>query len=244
MPIYRIGTGAAILRDLPYSKRVLRIRPNNLLAYWPLSESASTSGAGRIRDISGNGNHATPTNIVMGGPGIMGTTGAIFNGANSIIDCTVAPLTTSFNGNLGTLFFWAKISSAGIWTDGTQDFLIRMFADNNNYFLVTKEAAGTAIYINRKATVLVQKAILHGGTTNFFSFGASWDQVNSKLNTYFNGVETLSTTAIGVFAGALTQAYIGANGPASLVWPGDITHVALWNTVLNAGEMKRLATID
>ena len=49
----------------------LQIQPSNLKAYWPLDEfadGATASGAGSIKDLSGNGNHGTPSNGPFGRP--------------------------------------------------------------------------------------------------------------------------------------------------------------------------------
>ncbi|HEY4612181.1 MAG TPA: hypothetical protein VII11_04300 [Bacteroidota bacterium] len=47
----------------------LLIQPSNLKAYWPLdefAEGATVSGTNSIRDLSGNGNHGTPSNSPTG----------------------------------------------------------------------------------------------------------------------------------------------------------------------------------
>ena len=228
---------------LAYFRRVQRTLPGNLIGYYTLSEPVGTTGAGSVKDSSGFANHATPTNVTFESNGIGDEkSAALFNGTTSIINATVNPLATSFNGNEGSFLFWAKITDATQWAAATFPTFIRVFVDVNNYIIVQKN--GVNISIARKANSTVLSYIVpHGSTPIFLCTGMTWSVAGGFIKTYINGREINNVNILTNFIGTPTEIFIGANAAGSLVWPGLMAHVAIWNAPLTSDRMKSLMRV-
>src|SRR3990167_4218733 len=86
-----------------YYQRVLNVRPDKLVGYWPMWEP---SGAVSY-DLSGQGNNGAYTAVTLAQRGMGdGRTCPLFNGSNSMNNVYSAGLNSDFNNQELTLMLW------------------------------------------------------------------------------------------------------------------------------------------
>lgn len=214
----------------------LGILPTALLAEWRFDDG---SGA-VLRDSSGNGYHGalpgganTPT--WAGG-------GLSFDGSNDYANLYSAGLAAAFSGQEVTIEVVARVSGAGVWTDGTQRHLFefqvgptdlvraRRPLTTNNTVSLLYNAGGTLKVVN--ATVSLTDAVYYALTAS-----KSADQMRA----YLSGAQVGSTqTALGTFTGSLNSATTvagaaGATGAAP--WSGSIHYLIVRSAALSAAQI-------
>jgi hypothetical protein len=225
-----------------YYQKVLATQPANLIAYWPLWETAGAVA----NDISGNGRNGTYTGITLGQTGIGdGRTCSLFDGATSYVNLFSAGLAAGFNGAEGTAAIWGRVLNAGIWADGTTDFLFYLYGPNANNRIMFQKTGGILALSYIAGGV---NRTRNGSTTPtaFFHAAITWSAVANEVLHYWNGAVLGAALAPGVWAGALTQALIGSNvgvPPAAFPWNGWAAHAALWDVALTPAEVATLATV-
>lgn len=232
------------LGTLPYYQRVLHTRPANLIAYWPLWEKAGTV----VREITTRANNGAYTGVDLGVIGIGdGQTAPYFDGTNDYANILTAGLNTLFVPPEFTALQWWRVANANVWTDATERDPFTLWVDANNNFTMWRSATNYRIGVDYTAGATSRAAGLTGGPayTNWFCVGATVS-VASGVSLYVNGVlKVANTGALGAWSGgALTRAVIGAKSISpSQPWFGNLTHCALWNVPLTAGEIRRLARV-
>ncbi len=132
-----------------YDALILRSNP---FAYYRLNEPVGTSGAGSVKDSSGNGRHATPSSgITFGQPGILVRDGdPCIKGdgtSNSTIVYDEANMLTSYPF---TFEGWFKAS-------GTENGVLYFLGDkdvDNQYFYSNLETNGNVRLATRNTTAI------------------------------------------------------------------------------------------
>ena len=245
MPNYRHAATRDLLLGSRYRDRFRAMRPNNLLAYWPLNEKAGTTGANSVLDWSGNARHAAPTNVVFGVNGIMDSTSPQFNGTTALINIYGASLSAAFNPSEGTVFAWAKVANAGVWTDATQRYIIALRADGSNRVEIQRTGTDNQLSYIYQATA-AEIVNISMSTVEWFSVALTWSFVGDTINAYLNGVSVGTSGTLGVWAGTLgaTTTNIGALSAALRFWSGNLCNVGIWNAALNSGEIKKLSRLN
>lgn len=171
--------------------------------------------------------------------------GYTFDALTSFLNNYSAELNSKFNPAAGTLIAFAKVSGAGVWTDGTARYIVVVGVDSNN------------IIVLRRSNVNGQLNVIHieGGTTDvvtitsastlstlgYFMIVITWDTlVSNRIEAFYNGSSAGTSIIAGGIEGNLspTDTVIGSlNTTPNNVWDGDIDHVGLANRVLLAGEI-------
>jgi len=172
----------------------------------------------------------------------------LFDGTNDYVDVYSPELNSLFDPTKGTLLAFAKVSGAGVWTDGAYRTLTILQSDSNNKVQMQKSsvnnrldwfytAAGTTrTFLNTSVT-----------TTDWFLVAITWDIEADEIKAYLNGVQNGATqTSPGTWVGNLssTLSVIGAKAvsPAS-VWDGLICHPVLFRDVLTGAEILKIAKL-
>jgi hypothetical protein len=232
-----------------YSQKVLSIASANLIAYWPMNETSGTT-ADNLGSIgsAGDGTFARDVSTMTTGAGPAGGTAPLFDGTNDYCDIYSASLNSALNWQEVTIMAWAKVSGAGVWTDGANGRILRVAVDANNVIYKTKDSG------NNSASILYKA----GGTTKFVigsSFSPTtwvcYQLTNSvsgdALKYYRGGAQVGSTqTGLGTWTGALNSALclIGAASQTpSEAYDGYIAHVAIWDTILNGTQLTNISTV-
>lgn len=222
-----------------YLARVLSLSP---IAYWPMWERTGTVAM----DLSGNSRDGAYTGVTLGQAGIGdGRTCPSFDGSTSFCNAYSASLAGAFNGAEGTLMCWAKVSAAGVWTDGTADWIFSLIVNGNNFVDLFKTAGGNTLAW-RYFAAAVQENIIIGGysQTVFMAIALTWSKTAEKVIAYVDGVEAGNSATLGVWAGVPATVVFGAvDIVPNSVWSGLIAHCALWDRALTPAEIASLALI-
>lgn len=220
---------------LVYTNKVKALNP---IAYWPQAEASGNVAL----DESGNGRNGTYTAVTLGVAGIGdGRTAPSFDGATSYNNVFSASLAAAFSGVVGTAHVWFRLPEI---VDGTNRFMLNLFADVNNRVVIDRSAPTTMRwrYIAGGTTKTLNITV---AVTTWQSITITWNKVGDQAIGYSNGVQNgVTQTGLGVFAGSIGTALIGASTAApTFAWNGLEAHVALWNRVLSAAEVLSLATV-
>lgn len=201
-------------------------------------------------DSSKELNNGLYRNVTLGQPGIGdGLTAASYDGTTSFDNIYSAALNADFNNQEGTVAAWAKMSAAGVWTDGTQRSVVRLGADNNNFVIIDRSTTNNELRFRYTAggTAIAVATTAFGGSLAWLSLACTWSKSGDAFKAYVNGLQVGTTqTGLGVWAGALGATVnnlgAGTTGPAT-PWSGLLAHAMLWNTPLTAAQALALATV-
>lgn len=227
-----------------YAETLLGIEPANLIAYWPLSDSAGPT----VLDESGNGRNGAAANVTFGVDGIGdGLTAASF-GPNSTINIYSASFASAFNGQSGSASLWFKVSAASIWTDSTVRKFLHIFADSSNRMILQRTNINNQVNVTYIAGGVNDTiTFVTVASTDWIHIAATWNKAAEELKLYVHGVQQGATaTSLGTFAGApntTNQRISGTNATPVEPWSGSMAHVAIWSKPLTASQIATLATI-
>lgn len=224
-----------------YYRRVLSVRPANLIGYWPLWETSGTT----IGDYSGNGRNGTYTGVDLGQPGISRYTAPLWDGTNDYGNIYSAGFAAAVGTAEGTMALWIKVSAVGVWSDAAQRRLFHMQADGSNRITIVRSTTNNRIdcsYIAGGTTKTI--ALTSLTSTDWIHIAMTWSVAGNAQTAYANGVSPGTNTGLGTWAGALssTGCVLGSlNTTPAGVWSGSLAHAAVWNVALSAGEIAKLA---
>lgn len=224
-----------------YSDKLLSIQRSSLIAYYMGAESSGTT----IVDSSGNGRNGVYTGVDLGQTGIGdGRTAPLWDGVNDYGNILSA-ISSAFNGDEGSLLFWIKMASSGVWTDGTTRVLFALTTASN------------LIRLRKVTPGVIDSSRVAGGNTSTVSVSSlsftgwmplltTWSKSANEFKFYMNGVQQGTTQVVASsWSGSMTSAIIGANSTAPAnVHSGYLAHLALWSTPLSAPEAARLAVVN
>ena len=160
-----------------------------------------------------------------------------FDGTNDYVTWYSQTLNSFVNPSAGTLLAFAKVSGAGVWTDGTVRFLGRLYADANNYIGIYKPTANNQL-IFQSVFGGVDKSVTISSLSysGWFMVALTWDKTADESKMFINGVQVGATqTGLGTWVGNLdsTRAIIGAGVTTPLnVWSGWECYPTLSRTVV------------
>ena len=235
------------LWTVQYYQKVLALDP---IAYWMLDEK---SGAVAYDMVSGraagaqNGAHTAVT-LAQSGVGDGRTSGS-YDGATSYTNVYSATLAGAFNGAAGTVMIWAKVSAAGVWSDGTQRHAFTVRADLGNRVQIVRTTNNGELRFAYSAGGTAETVDLAGlSTTGWMNLAVTWSKADEEMRAYYNGVQTGATQInLGVWAGALAAntTVIGAatTTPGS-EWSGTLAHCAIWDRAITPAAIADLAVVE
>lgn len=223
-----------------YYQKVLALNP---IAYWMQDEK---SGAVAYDMVAENeAQNGAYTGVTLAQPGIGdGRTSPLYDGANDFLNVQTATLAGRFSGVEGSIALWGRVANVGVWSDATARQLFYFQANVGSYIAAARAAAannaidvahsGGGTFDSYRMTV--------GPTIDWFHICMTWDQPGDLIVYYLNGTQVSTDVGIGVWAGALSIALIGAQNLApTAVWSGYLAHYAVWDRELASGEVSTLA---
>lgn len=234
-----IGISPVLGGGATYISRVLATNP---IAYWPLNETAGVV-ANCLVNPAQNGTYARDVSVMGTGAGIGdGNTAPVFDGANDYINVLTAALIAAFDGAAGAMLIWARVSAAGIWTDGNNRYATVLRADANNQIYQAKPAANNSFAQTYIAGGITEQDVPALATTDWFSTLIAWSKANERVNYYINATPGTEDITLGVWAGNLARAVIGAaNETPAFAWSGPLAHCAVWDRELVSAEVTSIA---
>jgi hypothetical protein len=164
-----------------------------------------------------------------------------FDGTNDYVNILNSDLNSAFNPDEGTIVTWAKVTNAGVWTDGTVRYLIRFAVNGTNTVEMYKNSSNNVFVFSYYATTV------NSGVTNtsfnptgWQMYVLTWSKTSDQVKAYINGTQVGSTqTGLGTFTGNLAaDGSIGKGG--SLYWSGLINDVRLYTRALSSDEIADL----
>jgi len=234
-----------------YLAAVKATSPANLIGYWPINDSTGS----KAQDHSNNGRNGTIYGVTLGADGIGDYnsdgvfTAGTFDGINDYIDIYSAGLAGAFNPDALTVLVWGRVT--GTWTDATGRVLVYLGADtdqNRLYFL--KDASGYMNWAYEAGNVLKTQSDATGlhlkdlSADAWFCLAMTVSTAADQLIAYYNGAQWREiVTGLGTWAGALNSEFcnIGAKQTTpSVLFDGDLAHMALWDTVLTPAQISAL----
>lgn len=230
-----------------YKRKIIRLfGQSSIVGYWPLNERLGATAF----DVSGRGFHGAHTGIAPDQPGPGWGIATLYDGANDFTNVYSDALVAAFNGAEGTLAIWAKVSGAGVWTDGLASRLVSLQADANNMVQIRRGVANNRIqflYNSGGTNRSVDDDTSFGANLLFFHCAITWSQSGNFFRAFANGVQSGVDQTVGIWAGSIgaTTSVIGAlNTSASVPFSGNLAHAVLLNRAATAAEMAEAARVN
>lgn len=234
--------------QLLYKDKMAGIESANLIAYWMLDEASGTTADNYEGTAARDGTYSSAVNGWPVGTGIGdGNTAPTFDGTNDYVDAYSVSFRDAFNGAEGTIAFWAKVSAAGVWEDGTARRFFHFKGGAQDYLRITKSNSNNVIewnYESGDAKKTVLKTSI--SETGWMHIAMTWSKTGDAMKAYYGGSQEGSTqSSLGTWAGTLgADTIVGAgtddpNNPTS----GLIAHFGVWTTPLGASDIASLATV-
>lgn len=236
-----------------YALRIQNTQSANLIAYWPLNETSGTN-ADDVSATNADGTYSGTFTLAQPGIGD-GSNGVNFNGANGRVSLAT-PLTALggvFSGTQGTLLVWGQIPTAGVWSDGTSDFMVEIGASaGNRVGLYKNNSVANSISGIYNANSVGQFPLYTMGASRatWFVAAITWDKNaggSGEIKLYVDGTQRDTTkTGLGAWVGSLSASWTAladstSSGGGS-PWNGNLAHVAIWNVALSPTQVSALAT--
>jgi hypothetical protein len=217
------------------------------IAYWPLWEAAGSSAECLVNPVQAAG----MAGVTWGQTGIGdGKTSALFDGANDYGSVTAAPLSAlaaAFNPAEGTVLTWAKVSGAGVWSDGGNRQLFYTKYDTTNQLMIRKSTSENELYFYTRMGGTVKAVQVSLSTVDWFCAAVTWSKTANQVKAFVNGVQQGSTqTGLGTWnpANLIACWFIGsANSSPANVWDGNLAHQAIFDRALAPAELLDLAGV-
>lgn len=225
---------ATILRDLGADE------------VWPLVDIAS--GTNIPAFVNSNRDGTLQGWDLQDEPGpVSGTAAPYSDGVNDYGNITTSNgsdgLADIFDGGAWSMFIWGKIPEAA-WTDGQQRHGIHFNAGADNYLLLRKSNSNNRLDMLARVSAsfyIARYTYVAGGTTDWFSFGASGDTAANELKLFVDGEEKEGVT-YGTFVGTPSiMMLLAQNVPPSVIWQGHAAYaVVKFGSVFSPWDFKRL----
>lgn len=224
--------------------RIRATHPANLLAYWPLWDTQGTSA----EDASTNNRNGAfvGSSYALGQPGVGDGRTSVSVTADAV-NLYSASLRDSFSGAAGTFMVWARVSAAGVWTDGTERHIAHFSCfDGANYIRFYRPFVNYQIRLAYAAngTALTMSEPLRSDIA-WMHLALTWDAAANRVIGYINGRPIgPAATGLGAWTGTLHPdfASLGAQRTDSLALPftGNLAHAALWDVALAGPEIQAI----
>lgn len=232
-----------------YADKVLGIDPS-ITAYWPLWETSGSVAEDKVVDLRApdpGSLDGTYTGVTLAnGTAPDGSPCPFFDGANGYVNALTAALQAAFNGSEGTMMAWCRVANAGVWTDGAHRNNVTCLVNAANRSLIKKNVANneiTGLYDAGGVGEFVVNSPF--SSTNWYLLCTTWSASADNYEGYEGGISFAARNTLGVWAGALGTAALGAQsviGPTN-PWHGWLAHCAIWDTPLTAPQIADLATV-
>lgn len=217
-----------------YVDRILNYNP---IALYVLDEGSGSVARCSVDPSQQNGTHS---GVRPGDPVLVeGYPSAYYDGALAVTDVFSTTLRDKIDVSQGMIMGWAAGESAGVWEDGTQRYMVNVYADANNQLDIRKLGGGndSLFYAQYRAGGVTQGMNINMETrgigASVFHWAYYWDTAADKARLYVNGTPPGGwNTGLGTWVGAITQINIGSRtSTPSEVWHGRAGFLAFFDYV-------------
>lgn len=228
---------AGVSSGQSYIEKVVGYGP---IAYWPLNEASGLVANCLVNPLQ-NGVY---TGVTLGQPGIGdGNTCPLFDGANDYVNVMTATFAAALNGSEGTVSTWLRAFNAGVWTDGSARKAFRFRVDGANYIFMQRGAGNNIFRSDYSAGGTADNVNDSLSTTDWFHSALTWSATNNEIELFTGGISQGVSLGLGVWAGPIILALIGASFITGEVWHGWEQHFAVFGSVLTQPQIADLATV-
>ena len=229
------------LQRKAYWKKVKEITKGITIQHIRFNEPSGTSAV----DWSGNGLNGAYSNVTLGQTGPREDKCASFNGTNSFCNLHSAGLASAFSAAAGFVMIVAKVSGAGVLTDGTLRVLTQLRADTSNRIRLFRNTGNNAFVLDYTAGGTASQVPVTITTSDWFQLILTWDTTADEVKGYLNETQQGSTlSSLGTWSGAINAAYCthGANDIAgNNSWDGYLAVGIIGNAALTQAQVTALA---
>ena len=203
----------------------------------------------RCTDAAGGIAYFDDASLVAAAPNgpIPGLTAPYYDGVNDYCNIYSAALAAAFNGAEGTLLTWARVSGAGVWTDGATRYIARLRADDSNEITIRKAIGADTFYFSYIAGNTFEELAMTQSATGWLCAALTWSKSQELVQYAVNGVIVGTDVNLGVWSGNLapTTAVLGAgNTSAGNPWSGLIGPTLLANRAFSPAEIAALSVVN
>jgi hypothetical protein len=246
----QFGGGPCESPVILFQSKITGMQPDNLIAYWPLGESAGPtawdrSGNARNGVYSGSGVTYSQSGIGDGSPSIL------LDGTNGLVNVYSASFAAAFDPTEGALVGWCKVADVGDWAIGTGPHYLFNFAGSPastgslDSGIITLSNA--LRYERRGSGVNETASIPSAATPEWIFFAAVWSEGDDIFEAYFRNetgpLQSIGTSGLSNWAQPLvsTSVVLGALDTTHPNWSGNLAHVAVWDIRLTSAEILELS---
>lgn len=213
---------------VPYHER----RTTNLIQYFRMIETAGTLA----NDTSSENNDGAYIDVALDAEPspISDETMPEFS-ANGLVNLYSAGLVADFDPALGTVVLWLKVLDISIWSDGAYHWLLRLYADNDNYIDIFKNTTphNQLIFIYKAGGTAVQATVTITPTAGNMCIAMTWDTALDRMRAFVDGVQQGSDhSGLGIWVGDITPftSCLGAAvSDGTFGWEGYLAQYRLYN---------------
>ena len=229
----------AVLFGAPsYSQKILNLGP---IAYWPLNDASGTAAVELVAGM--NGTYSGVDLAQAQAPFVA----PLFGDGDfcNIYSAGLNALKAFFTE--GTVSIWAKVSGAGVWSDGVARRIFAVIsASNQEDYTIRRGVTNEQIVLRSNLGGTAEAVSPTGLTyTGWFHLAITVSDAADQMKAYINGAQTGTTqTGIGAASGnnlITTQCCIGSESTTpGNVWSGWLAHCAIFSTALSAANIANL----
>ncbi len=220
------------------------IQSTSPVVYWPCTELAGVVVKNRSSVKNAEGSYIGPTLGNTPSPGI--GRAPYFDGVNDFVDLYTASLNTVFNGQLGSLMYWFKVSAIGDWTEGVVRNHLRLHANGTNFISIFKYIdPNTLVIWYVAANVFTAVVAQNCYNADWNMLACTWSRAADRFILYINGSPIGDPLgSLGTWAGTLDESEQCVFGASTDVpndpWHGHLAHPTLWDKVLTPTQVQSL----
>ena len=230
---------------LTYITKVLAIEAANLIAAWPGDDASGSQCTELI-----NGWHGTYTGVTLNAStGPDGQPVGLYDGINDGTEVYTTSFRDAFDGNLGSVVTWAKVSGVGVWSDGVNRAALQIRAHFNDQIKFARQGvvANRLVLEGRWGAAHCARSMDGMSETGWMCLGATWDTVGAEVKFYYQGVQEGATiTTPNTWTNALVDNWscVGCRSVAPAEsWSGWMGPTFVWTAVLDDDHMLEVATV-
>lgn len=217
--------------EVSYPDKVLGYGP---IAYWPLWEIEGEFAECLVRQPEQNGTYVGVTlgQTVTDDNGVSFVC-PFFDGVNDYCNIGHAPFLAALNTAEGSMAVWCRVFDASVWTDSSVRKMLIFLTNANNRMFMQKTGDNNELrHEYRAGGVFDGQSTGDQSSTDWFHMAMTWSKSNDQLIYYIDGAPVGNIdTGLGVWAGAIVTALIGASSTGPVApWHGWLAHAAIWDT--------------
>jgi hypothetical protein len=177
--------------------------------------------------------------------GVDGNDGGIlraarYDGGTTYTQLPASMISSMMDFTKGTIHVWARVSGAGVWTDGIDRYLCSLRADDANRIIFIKASTNNTMRVYTEFGNTVKFTNITTSQLNMFMITLTWDTTTDEMRIYLNNALQDILTGLGTWVGNLdsTTTTIGArNTTPTSVWDGDIAYIPIANQAQSQAEI-------